>query len=236
MSFADARKCGAKKRDGSKCPQPAMPNGRCRIHGGKTPTGIASANFKHGRYIKTLPLHLADRYRESLADPDLISLRDEIALLDTRISDVLSRVDTGGSGAMWENLESLLRRYRKAKEEDKPSALADLGFAIQHGTGDYTAWSEIREMIQERRKMAASERGRLVDMQKMMTSEQAMALIAAVVDIVRTCVSDRGALIAFSAGIERIVRAGEGHQYNQASKSPSSSAEANRSSPRRRSS
>lgn len=51
--------CGAKsKRTGQPCRQPAMKNGRCRLHGGKstgpkTPEGLAHAkksNWKHGFY------------------------------------------------------------------------------------------------------------------------------------------------------------------------------------------
>jgi len=52
--------CGAKARQNSHqpCRQPAMQNGRCRMHGGKstgpkTPEGkerAAKANFKHGFY------------------------------------------------------------------------------------------------------------------------------------------------------------------------------------------
>ena len=52
-----APRCGAKNRAGCPCRAPAMPNGRCRLHGGKstgprTPKGIASratANTRHGR-------------------------------------------------------------------------------------------------------------------------------------------------------------------------------------------
>ena len=52
-----ASRCGAKNRAGCPCRAPAMPNGRCRQHGGKstgprTPKGIArmfTANTKHGR-------------------------------------------------------------------------------------------------------------------------------------------------------------------------------------------
>ena len=53
-------RCGAKTRDsgGSFCQQPAMPNGRCRLHGGKstgprTAIGLERsrrANWKHGYY------------------------------------------------------------------------------------------------------------------------------------------------------------------------------------------
>lgn len=54
----NAKRCGAKTRKGRPCRQPAMKNGRCKMHGGlstgpKTPEGLARsrrANWKHGRY------------------------------------------------------------------------------------------------------------------------------------------------------------------------------------------
>ena len=48
---AKSKKCGARTRAGGSCQQPAMPNGRCRLHGGKTPKGIQNA-LKHGKYTK----------------------------------------------------------------------------------------------------------------------------------------------------------------------------------------
>jgi hypothetical protein len=54
-----APRCGAhSKRTGRPCKAPAMPNGRCRMHGGKstgprTPEGLErsrKANWKHGGY------------------------------------------------------------------------------------------------------------------------------------------------------------------------------------------
>ena len=48
--------CGAKKRGKAEtCRAPAMPNGRCRIHGGLSLGGIAHPNFKHGRRSKYFP-------------------------------------------------------------------------------------------------------------------------------------------------------------------------------------
>ena len=51
-------RCGAKNRKGTACQCPAMPNGRCRLHGGlstgpKTAEGIErirKARTKHGRH------------------------------------------------------------------------------------------------------------------------------------------------------------------------------------------
>ncbi len=74
-------KCGAKARtnDYRPCRQPAMTNGRCRLHGGKS-TGaltsegkqrIRSASTRHGFYLK-----------ESIAERRLASriLRDALRL------------------------------------------------------------------------------------------------------------------------------------------------------------
>ena len=52
-----APRCGAKTRAGAPCEGPGMPNGRCRMHGGKstgprTAGGLErcrQANWKHGR-------------------------------------------------------------------------------------------------------------------------------------------------------------------------------------------
>ncbi len=57
--FSKAPRCGAKsKRTGNPCLQPAMANGKCRLHGGKstgpkTSVGLKrsqKANWKHGSY------------------------------------------------------------------------------------------------------------------------------------------------------------------------------------------
>lgn len=43
-----AKRCGAKTRSTHRCKAPAMKNGRCRMHGGKSPG--APCGVKHGRY------------------------------------------------------------------------------------------------------------------------------------------------------------------------------------------
>jgi hypothetical protein len=62
-----AARCGAKTRCSTACQSPAMKNGRCRMHGGKstgpkTPAGLErsrQANWKHGHYSATAK---AERY------------------------------------------------------------------------------------------------------------------------------------------------------------------------------
>ena len=52
LSMHHSPRCGASTRRGSACRSPAMPNGRCRMHGGKSP-GPPKGNrnaWKHGLY------------------------------------------------------------------------------------------------------------------------------------------------------------------------------------------
>jgi uncharacterized protein YjcR len=47
-----ASRCGARTRSENQCQSPAMPNGRCRMHGGMSP-GAPKGNqnaLKHGHY------------------------------------------------------------------------------------------------------------------------------------------------------------------------------------------
>jgi len=46
-------RCGANTRSGGKCGHYAMPNGRCRYHGGKS-TGAKNPIVKHGYYTKAV--------------------------------------------------------------------------------------------------------------------------------------------------------------------------------------
>lgn len=67
-------RCGARTRSGSPCRSPAMPNGRCRMHGGKStgpsPEGrkrLSAARMVHGkrcRAIVELRRLIADDRRE----------------------------------------------------------------------------------------------------------------------------------------------------------------------------
>src|SRR5438874_9190803 len=69
-----APRCGARsKRTGKPCLGAAMPNGRCKLHGGKstgprTPEGLERsrrANWKHGHYSREAKAERA-RLREAL--------------------------------------------------------------------------------------------------------------------------------------------------------------------------
>ena len=70
-----------------------MPNGKCRIHGGKSLKGTDSPHFKHGRYTR----HLPDKIREKLiaSDDDPLDLLPELDVQRALFADYLSRFQAG---------------------------------------------------------------------------------------------------------------------------------------------
>lgn len=203
------RLCGAKTRSGEPCKGKAMPNSRCRMHGGKSPVGMAVNTFKDGRYSKYLPTRLNERYQEARTDPDLLALREDIALVDSRLSDLLKRVDTGESGGIWQQLQQAFAEFGKARGKgDVPGMTARLGEVealITRGLADYAAWEDVGKTLDRRQKLVESERKRLVEMQQVITTTQAMILLAAVVETVKRNVTDKRALAAISADLARLV-------------------------------
>ncbi len=121
MEAAIPRQCTAtSKRSGARCRKPAM-QGRtvCRAHGGATPRGVASPHFRHGRWSKDLPAQLAERYTQARQDAELLSLQDEIALVDTRIGDLLATPGDGGDGEVaWAELARLIEQRRRLTESE----------------------------------------------------------------------------------------------------------------------
>lgn len=203
--------CQAKaKSTGEQCRRRAVA-GRtvCTVHGGLTPVGPALPQFKHGRYSKYLPTRMAERYQEAQADPDLLALRDEVALLDARLSVLLEQVDAGGTADVWKRLKDTFHELQRANASgDKIRQRAlffDLTQLIQSGGNEYDAWQEIYDMFERRRKLVESERKRLVEIQNVITVDRAMGLIAFITDTIRRHVSDRDALTAISTELRALL-------------------------------
>ena len=52
--FTKAPRCGAKNRRGTPCQAPAMRNGRCRLHGGKSTGPKTPEGLERLRQVKTI--------------------------------------------------------------------------------------------------------------------------------------------------------------------------------------
>lgn len=203
--------CGAKTRDGDPCKAPAMANGRCRMHGGKSLGGITSPTFKTGRYSKYIPSRLLERYHEAESDPDLLSLRAEIALTDGRLADLLQRVDTGEAKSLWEQAREANQEIQKAVSDENYGRLMimaqQLDYLIGSGLSDYEAWAEIHTLLDQRRKLAESERKRLIEAEQVVRADKAMTLAMALLQAVKENVTDQRTLGAVQASFNRLLSA-----------------------------
>ncbi len=189
---------------------------RCKFHGGMTPVGPASPQYKTGRYSKHLPGELLARYQEALRDPDLIAIRDELALMHTRLQQLLSKVDVGETGALWKDMKDLFGEFQRARRRGQEDAMDDVLEQVEHlierGATDSEAWQEVYKAVETVRKLSESEQKRLVSMQQMITAERAMTLLAAVVSVIHKHVTDKKALAAISTEFAGLVSIGVGGQ------------------------
>ena len=193
------------RRTGERCRRRAVTGYNvCQVHGAGSPKKGRPGGrpIIHGRYSKKLPERLREKYEESRSDPELLALRDELALCDTRLEDLLGRVDSGESGAAWVNARKCLDAFLKEFYDDEGKhvneRLGDLRDAIQKGLDDYAAWGEIQILLEQRRKIVESEQKRLVAMQAVITVEKAMLLFGAITDVIKRNVTDRAQLAAIS--------------------------------------
>jgi len=180
-------RCQAKNRQGKQCGKSAVPGKRvCRLHGGASPGGPDSATFKHGRYSKYLPTGLLKKYEEARKDPDLLNLNNEISLIDVRLKSLIEKLPEGGASHSWVDLKKAFREFIAEQEGITPTAkygkVLDI---INEGAQEAEVWLSIESAVQTRRKLAATEAKRLIDMQQTVTAEKAMAFAYAVLDINR---------------------------------------------------
>ena len=129
------RVCGAKTRSGGECQQIAMENLRCKMHGGLTPKGVASPQFRHGRYSKYLGKRWAKAYEESLADTDgLLDLTETLAILDTNVKRAAKRVDERDTPDFRRRALTLFEQAHDASTPEETAAkLRDLGTLLRSG-------------------------------------------------------------------------------------------------------
>ena len=210
---SNGKLCGARtrSRNGEPCQQPALANGRCRFHGGKSLSGPANPAWIDGRASDVLPKRMLDDYHRSRQDPDKLALDNELALIDARMIDVLRRVESGESGQLWRILADQANEYELARAAKDGVLMAQsvnsIIALIRRGNADHAAWSEVMGLVERRRKIAESERKRLIQQHQVVGTEVAMALLGQLVTVVKEHVQDDDAIRAISDEYARLVGA-----------------------------
>lgn len=188
------------KRTGQRCGAKAMTGVPvCYHHGGPAALknrGEGNGNFSTGRYSKYLPKNLAKIHNDVETDGDILETRDSIQLVDMMLADALSRIndEQGYSEKLWgqvrdtvQKLEINLKKADFKKLDETHIELRDLA---TEGLRQSLTRIEVRQLIQERSKLTEREIKRQVAMRTVLTSEQALLLVATVKGILRDVVTD----------------------------------------------
>jgi hypothetical protein len=200
-------RCGAKlKFTGTGAENPAryckrypskiLGGDRCIKCGSATKNrGIASARFKDGSNSRYLPKRMIADYEEAIADPNLISLRSDIAVVRARTNDLLKRVDSGEAGAIWRSLQDTYQDFKIARSAADPvkmqESLEMLGTLIDKGAADSRIWFEVITTIEQGRKLIDSELKRLQALQVYVDSNAVLTMLTAIAIQLKDIIENR---------------------------------------------
>lgn len=199
--------CGAKTRSGGQCKQPAMTNGKCRLHGGKSLSGVAHPNYQGKGFSKYIPVGLIDTFNEFRADPDKLVMDEQIAIVDTYMAQLLESLGDYSSPELWEQLQQQVIEYNKAPDAERKNLLAYIFQTIEAGASYVSKWDTLHKALEQRRKLVADERKRRIEAEHMITADEALLLMTGLMESVRRNVSDRETLVAIQADFIQLTAA-----------------------------
>ena len=85
-----------------------------------------------------------------MGDPKLLVLRDQVAVIDARVGELIAGLDRGEAGRHWVSLRGLLVEFTKAQSAGKAPEmtviLAQITTAINEGASEATRWAEVSLM------------------------------------------------------------------------------------------
>jgi hypothetical protein len=134
----------------------------------------------------------------------LIAQRDEIALLDTRLGELLGRLDTTETSAAWVRANAAYRDMRGASSAERVRAEVALGDLLEQGLADTAAWAEMASLMEQRRKCSETEQKRMAQLEQFVTVKQANVLMGALLQLVTDNVPDVDARRRIATGLYRL--------------------------------
>lgn len=190
------KQCGAqlRKKPGVFCKKPPIKGKRrCRLHGGKSLGGIASGQFKHGRYSRYLPKDLRKIYEETKHDPQLLSHEPDLRLMDTRLHGLIQNLDNTASLEAFSRAQQEWEKLEQAQDRGDLAEMGRLMFKLRDlmrvTTPSGPIWDQIIAVTEQRRRHLESESRRIQQASNSMSGEQILALIEYIVDVLRSSVS-----------------------------------------------
>ena len=185
-----------------------MNNGRCKLHGGMS-TGRP---LIHGRRSKFLPRRLAERVEEGISDPNLISVLEDVALIDALISEECENLGEDKPAELWTEATELFQTYDRLRagsvEERAKAAGAYIGLKaiLEKGEGLYRRIGRIMTMAEQKRKLSETEMKRLVHLKQFVSVVELAVFAAKLQALISETVKDKKERDALALGIIELFR------------------------------
>jgi len=149
--------------------------------------GLAHPNFKHGRFSKHLPAQTAARAEEARTNPRLLSLSDNIAVLEARLAELFAALERGESPSLWETLRTTWTRLHQAFAAGDgvgmQAAERDMERLLAVGGNQAAAWTEIGDVMLKQARLVQTEVKTLQSLQQMITVQQNQLMLGAVMNV-----------------------------------------------------
>jgi len=211
--------CGAriKSQQGRICLSPQRHrNGRCDLHFGKVKRGIDHQSFKHGKWSKVLPKGMGKDFDEMMNDPDYLKLKDDIALVNTQITQLMKDFEQGTDGYTWKKLVEMADDSRVLLSMSKTgmdpnelnkelcSTLYRMNDLIEKGSKGHRLWNEITDASIKKGKLIDIETKRLLAERNSIPADQAFTLFSMILTIVKRNVRDKNQLRAIAREVDQL--------------------------------
>lgn len=224
LNYNDLPKCTGTTRSGNRCPNVAMTGSVfCRWHIPAQEKSQLQAADMEARAVKlrsigsmralVLPKDIALKYETILSDPQLISLKTDIAFIETRIQTVTARISQlkesrGVVNILKKSHDQMSKDIRQGRLSFQ-SAFQDIGMVINRDWSTVLLWEEVYELTKRKRELVETESKRMKDLQAYLTPEQAFSIVAALVAIAREFIpQDRAE--EFSERVAKVLKTSRG--------------------------
>jgi len=161
----------------------------CRYHGGLTPRGVEHYAYKHGLYSKHLPGNLLADYQAFKDDPNRLSLEEEMALIRSMVAERARALNAVHSAKAWGQLEKIYKEAMAASRQGQKDRFAllvtQMGEVISDGAGQASSRKELKDLVEQERKLVDAQRQLYIDLGEFITRGQALTMMSHILEAIK---------------------------------------------------